>query len=559
MTPVRRGYVELPHGQVHYRWGGRGPVVVLLHDSPRSSLLHASNIEWLGEHFTVIAPDAPGCGNSTPLPTATPAIEDYAEALAATLTALGVDRCAVYGLHSGAKIALQFAARHAERAPLVLLDGLSLPVSAPAPGFLERYLPACEPCDDGSHLARAWSLLLDMHRWYPWFERGPVTRMASPLPDAQALHDYATDLLVAGPHGSAAYGAALRWMAAPVLPRLRSRVVLMAREGDVLAGSLARLPSSLPADCSVETLPALPAAWRVRLLELMRSAVGLQPAWTPPDAPAAASAAGTRARYVDLLHGQMHVRLSGVGTGIPLLVLPDVPRSASPMDPLLERLSNSRLTILPELPGLGDSDPLPYPHLGAYVTALLEMLQALGAGPVDVLADGLGASFAVALAAHHPAAVRRLVLDGLPVVRKRDRRTLAREYCPPLLPERHGTHLLRAWHQLRDAEASWPWFDRSADAARRREVSTDAHRRQFDLLAIVKALPCYGDASRAALDAALGDILRGIRQPVLLLECESDPRGVGARRAARHLSDVRVEARPAQSMELADRLHRHFA
>jgi hypothetical protein len=36
MTPVLKGFVAVPHGQVHFRYGGSGPVVVMLHDSPRS-------------------------------------------------------------------------------------------------------------------------------------------------------------------------------------------------------------------------------------------------------------------------------------------------------------------------------------------------------------------------------------------------------------------------------------------------------------------------------------------------------------------------------------------
>lgn len=112
MVVLGKGFVTVPHGQVHFRYGGRGPVVVMLHDSPRSSVLHAPNIEWLGEHCTVIALDTPGYGNSTPLPQPQPEIPDFAAALAATLTAMGIDRCALYGFHTGSKIALQFAVDH---------------------------------------------------------------------------------------------------------------------------------------------------------------------------------------------------------------------------------------------------------------------------------------------------------------------------------------------------------------------------------------------------------------------------------------------------------------
>jgi pimeloyl-ACP methyl ester carboxylesterase len=287
MTAILKGFVGVPHGQVHYRYGGRGPVVVMLHDSPRSSVLHASNIEWLGEHFTVIALDTPGYGNSTPLPQAQPEIADFAAALETTLTALGIERCALYGFHTGSKIALQFAADHPERAALTILDGLALPPEPASPDYLRQYLMPFEPVADGSHLAKQWSKVLDFHRWFPWFAKSAATRMALDLPDDLDLHEYATDMFMAGRHWTGAYGAALRHLAAPNIPRLRSRTVFMSREDDVLYGFLDALPQPLPPSCSVERIPPQASAWRTRLLELLRQAELPRAQWQPPPASAA--------------------------------------------------------------------------------------------------------------------------------------------------------------------------------------------------------------------------------------------------------------------------------
>jgi len=558
MTPVHKGFVAVPHGQVHFRYGGRGPVVVLLHDSPRSSVLHVPNIEWLGEHFTVVALDTPGCGNSTPLPQASPGIADFAATLATTLTALGIERCALYGCHSGAKIALQFAADHPERVPLTILDGLALPPEPASDEYLEKYLPAFEPSADGAHLARGWSQVLDFHRYFPWFERSAATRLSLALPDDLGLHEYATDVLMAGRHWSSAYGAALRHLAAPNIPRLRSRTVFMGREDDVLYGFLDRLPQPLPALCSVERIPPQLSAWRTRLLDLLRHADLPREQWRPPHAPAPGK--GTQQqRYVDLVHGQICVRLRGGGGHAPLLLLHDAPGGSCSLQPMAEALCPDRLTVAPDLPGLGESHPLPYPSLGSYVTVLVEMLEQLDCGPVDVFADGLGACFGIALAAHHPDLVRRVALDGLPMVHSRERRLYARHYCPPLAPDRHGTHVLHAWQQLRDAEASWPWFDRSADAARRHDPDLDPGHLHANLVEVLKQLPSYGDAARAALEAAVRDILRGVRQPVLLFDVADDVRYAGARRAARHLSDARVVPRPAHLAGRADSLREFLA
>jgi len=558
MTTVLKGFVDVPHGQVHFRYGGRGPVVVMLHDSPRSSVLHVPNIEWLGEHFTVIALDNPGYGNSTPLPQAAPEIPDFAAALAATLDALGIERCALYGFHSGSKIALQFAADHPERAALTLLDGLALPLQPASPDDMQQYLLPFEPVADGSHLVKQWSKVLDFHRWFPWFARSAATRMALDLPDDLDLHEFATDLFMAGRHWTSAYGAALRHLAAPNIPRLRSRTVFMCREDDVLYGFLDALPQPLPPSCSVERIPPQTPAWRTRLLDLLRHADLPRSQWRPPAAAAPGDAHEERQSYVDLVHGQIRVRRRGSG-GVPLLMLHDVPGGSCALRPLAEVLGRDRLTIAPDLPGLGESHPLPYPSLGSYVTAVTELLEELECSTVDVFAEGLGTCFAVALAAHHPQLVRRLALDGLPMVRSRDRRLYARHYCPPLAPDRHGMHLLEIWQQMRDAEASWPWFDRSAAAARRHDPDLDPERLQANLTDIMKQLPSYGDAARAALEAAVRDILKGVRQPVLLLDSAEDVRYAGARRAARHLADARTQPRPAAPLARAHVLRDFFA
>lgn len=560
MTRVRKGFVDLPHGQVHFRYGGRGPVVVLLHGSPRSSAQHTPNIEWLGEHFTVIAPDTPGHGNSAALPQSTPEIPDFAGALADTLTALGIERCGIYGQHSGAKIALRFAADHPERAAVTVLDGLATAGEPPSRKYVERYLPPFAPTADGAYLAQQWRRALDAHRYFPWFERTADTRLRRALPDDAELHEYVTDLFMAGRHWAEAYGAALRHVVAPDLRRLRSAVVLLCRDDDLPGSSPGELPQPLPARCSVERIPPQLPAWRTRILEILRQARLTGAVWVPPPSRAAGGIPHDRQTYVDFVHGQLRVRLHGESQrATSLLLLHDVPGGSCAMQPLAAVLASERRTITPDLPGLGESHPLPYPSLGSYVAALAEMLERLGTGSVDVFAEGLGTCFAVALAAHHPELVHRLALDGLPLARVRERRLLAKHYCAPLVPDRHGSHLLQAWGQLCDAESCWPWFERSAAAARLRDPDLDPDALHARLVEVIKQLPSYGDAARAALEARIRDILPGVHQPTLLFDVADDVRYKGTQRAARRLGDHLVVPRPPTSAARAERLREFLA
>ena len=64
---ISKGFVNVNQGQVHYRISGEGPPIILLHDSPRSSILHIPLLNHFSSEFSTIAIDTPGYGNSTAL------------------------------------------------------------------------------------------------------------------------------------------------------------------------------------------------------------------------------------------------------------------------------------------------------------------------------------------------------------------------------------------------------------------------------------------------------------------------------------------------------------
>jgi pimeloyl-ACP methyl ester carboxylesterase len=57
---MKRAYVDIPEGQVHYRTDGSGPVLLLLHRVPTSSALFIKVIPILAKHYRVIAMDILG-------------------------------------------------------------------------------------------------------------------------------------------------------------------------------------------------------------------------------------------------------------------------------------------------------------------------------------------------------------------------------------------------------------------------------------------------------------------------------------------------------------------
>lgn len=556
--PARKGYVDVPGGQVHFRSAGDGPPVVLLHDSPRSSVLHLPNLPWLAREFSVFALDTPGYGNSTPLPAdPIPTIPDFAAALAGTLQALGLRRPAVYGFHTSSKTALALAAR--ADAPLggAVLDGLSLPAAPPPEAFIAAYMLPFEVHADGSHLATQWSKVLDFHRWFPWFRREPATRLPMELPDDAALHAYAVDVMMAGRSWSSAYAAAMRYPAREAFAALRRPLTVTARADDVLFGYLEALPQPLPPGVRCAPLGADAAAWRSALASWFAEYSAPQPRGDPPD-PLADPAPRLRAGYVDHREGQLHLRVAGSGPGPPLLLLHDLPGSAAAVEALGLALATDRRVLMPDLPGCGESDAQAAATAQRSAAALLAALDRLQVAAADLYAEQLAAPLALELAALAPGRVRRLVCRGLPPLSPGARAALLPAYCPPLTPRRDGTHWLAAWQLLGDREVAWPWFERSREAVRRRGAGLDAATRQRIVVDLLKQPGSYAQPLHAALAVPLEARLAALATDTTVLLDASDPRDAGLPEALAGRPSLRVEAAPDTATGLAAVLVRLF-
>jgi pimeloyl-ACP methyl ester carboxylesterase len=76
----------------------------------------------------------------------------------------------------------------------------------------------------------------------------------------------------------------------------------------------------------------------------------------------------------------------------------------------IRRLGQVLHVLALDLPGHGESDPIPGPAVEAYADAARALLNTLGTGPVFAVGHSLGGAVALALAAGHPDAVGGLVL-----------------------------------------------------------------------------------------------------------------------------------------------------
>lgn len=151
-----RAYAETPLGQLHYATVGSGPVLLLLHQTPRSHDEFRELQPLLADGRRVIAMDMLGFGLSAPLP-APQRIEQFAAGAFALLDALGVAEADVLGHHTGAVVALEMAA--AGRVRNLVLS--STPWTGPeyrARHATTTAVDDVKQADDGGHLTELWRL-----------------------------------------------------------------------------------------------------------------------------------------------------------------------------------------------------------------------------------------------------------------------------------------------------------------------------------------------------------------------------------------------------------------
>lgn len=125
--------------------GGAGPPLVLLHGIGSNARSWAEQLAGLGDLRRVVAWDAPGYGDSTPVAPPRPTAADYAERLARFLDGLGLDRIVLLGHSLGALVAGSFTAARPQRVERLILANPALghrtdpaaPLPPPAQGRLD--------------------------------------------------------------------------------------------------------------------------------------------------------------------------------------------------------------------------------------------------------------------------------------------------------------------------------------------------------------------------------------------------------------------------------------
>lgn len=228
---VRRGYVDVPGGQVHYRICDEadGVPLVLLHQTASSSQMFVELMGELAGELPTIALDVPGYGQSDPVdgPISTAA---YGELLLAALRGLGVERAWLAGHHSGAMIAAELATTDPERCAGVILMSPWYKDAAERAAYVAPALVPMQIEPDGAHLVQMWERL----------------RTYAPGSELELCHRETVDSLLAGPRVHETYAALGEqdWLA--ICAALTCPVLVLTGEHDVVASDFGAICDAIP-------------------------------------------------------------------------------------------------------------------------------------------------------------------------------------------------------------------------------------------------------------------------------------------------------------------------
>lgn len=154
---VHKGYAEAPTGQIHYRMAGEGIPLLLLHQSPQSSLMYEEAYPIFARAGVLtIGLDTPGFGMSD-IPETRPSIETYASAIPPLLEALKLEKVAVLGHHTGACIATEISIARPDLVSKAIFSGPPVWQESVRQGLVDRARREPSPIRaDGSHLSERW-------------------------------------------------------------------------------------------------------------------------------------------------------------------------------------------------------------------------------------------------------------------------------------------------------------------------------------------------------------------------------------------------------------------
>lgn len=217
-STLRRGFLDLDWGQLHYRTAAAAPgapLLLILHQSPLSSRHYESVLPFLAPRVRPVAIDTPGFGCSDHLPEDW-TVEQYARVVWEVADAFGQRTAILFGRATGSVLALEAAVREPERSLGLVLHGFPLYTPEERRDRLASFAEPFRIDRAGDHLRWLWKRIYDQY----------------PDLDPRLATCFVEDYLASGQDYASAYRAIWRYDPLPTIAALRLPTLLLGGTAD---------------------------------------------------------------------------------------------------------------------------------------------------------------------------------------------------------------------------------------------------------------------------------------------------------------------------------------
>ena len=241
---------------IHYRKIGQGPLLFLLHPSPRSSKMYEGFMKILSDQFCIIAPDLPGYGFSDPLPNKVETVYDYMPTLNGFFSHFSAGSFQIYGSATGAQLAIAYGLTHPDSVKCLYLDNAADFTDKQRNQILAGYFPDLSPNLEGGHLIKTWYHIRDSFLFFPWFDYKNGKRLINGLPPVSVLQECMLDYMLAGQNWDSAYKAAFGHEKAEQVQSLSCNVIIFRWVGGIMLEFVDQLlDNQFSSNITIEEIP----------------------------------------------------------------------------------------------------------------------------------------------------------------------------------------------------------------------------------------------------------------------------------------------------------------
>lgn len=157
---------------------------------------------------------------------------------------------------------------------------------------------------------------------------------------------------------------------------------------------------------------------------------------------------GIRKAYVEVEHGQVHVRIAGSADSgaTPLVCLHMSPASGVIYEKFMAEAGESRQVIAIDTPGYGMSDSFDtMPEIGDYARVIAQTVEALGLDSIDLMGYHTGSLISLELSRTRPDLVRRVATISMPLFTEAELVEFRELYNPESVFTLDGEKLKERW------------------------------------------------------------------------------------------------------------------